>query len=75
MSPDNFQESLNDLLNRKPFQLFRIELHNGQHYEIDHPTTIGVRNSMAVYLPPGGGVKIFDNESVLQFVIDQPTSL
>ena len=38
MSPEEFVNTLSDLLERKPFQRFTVELHNGKRLEFDRPT-------------------------------------
>ena len=73
MTAENFDEVLNGLRRRQPFQVFTVELHGGQRFEVDHPGAIVIRDGVAVFLAPGGTPIWFDHDSVNQ-IIGAPAS-
>jgi hypothetical protein len=68
MTADNFGRVLEALRQRKPFQVFTVELHGGQRFEVDHPGALVVRDGVAVFLAPGGVPIWFDHKSVNQII-------
>ncbi|MCI0331755.1 MAG: hypothetical protein L0228_00850 [Planctomycetes bacterium] len=70
MTEQHFDELLIAFLDRKPFHPFTVELFGGQRFEVDHPRATVLRNSVAVYLRPGGIPVYFDHNSVVQIVDD-----
>ena len=68
MTAENFDNLLRALQERKPFQVFTVELHGGQRFEVDHPTALVVRDGVAVFLAPGGIPFWFDHDSVNQII-------
>lgn len=68
MTAENFEHVLQGLRERQPFQVFTVELHGGQRFEVDHPGALVVRDGVAVFIAPGGVPVWFDHESVNQFV-------
>lgn len=66
MTAENFDRVLNGLAQRAPFQMFTVELHGGQRFEVDHPRALVVRDGVAVFLAPGGVPIWFDHDSVNQ---------
>ncbi len=68
MTAENFEQVLNALADRKPFQVFTVELHGGQRFEVDHPRAMVVRDGVAVFIAPGGVPIWFDHDSVNQIV-------
>lgn len=68
MTAANFTNVLEQFRNRHPFQVFTVELLNGQRLEIDHPGAFFARDGVAVFIAPGGIPHWFDHESVLQFI-------
>jgi hypothetical protein len=68
MTADNFDRVLLALSQRQPFQVFTVELHGGQRFEIDHPRATVVRDGVAVFLAPGGVPIWFDHDSVNQII-------
>ncbi len=68
MTADDFDRVLNGLADRKPFQVFTVELHGGQRFEVDHPRAMVVRDGVAVFLAPGGTPIWFDHDSVNQII-------
>lgn len=73
MTAENFDIVLNTLLNRRPFQVFTVELHGGKRFEIDHPQATVYRDGLAVFIAPGPVPVWFDHDSVSQF-IEAPAS-
>jgi hypothetical protein len=68
MTAEHFDRVLNELADRKPFQVFTVELHGGQRFEVDHPRAMVVRDGVAVFLAPGGVPIWFDHDSVNQII-------
>lgn len=66
MTAESFDRVLQALRQRKPFQVFTVELSGGNRFEVDHPGAIVVRDGVAVFLAPGGIPIWFDHESVSQ---------
>ena len=69
MTAENFDRVLMELYERRPFQLFSIELNTGRKFEVDHPTALTFRNGVAVCLAPGGIPIIFDHESINRIIL------
>ena len=55
------------MLDRKLFQIFTIELHGGERFEIDPRTTV-IRDGAAIFLGPRGMAISFDHKSVNQII-------
>ena len=68
MTAENFDQVLEGLRQRQPFQVFTVELNGGQRFEVDHPGALVVRDGVAVFIAPGGVPVWFDHESVMQFI-------
>ena len=68
MTADNFDRVLTALRERKPFQVFSVELNGRDRFEVDHPKALVIREGVAVFLGPGGVPVWFDHESVSQFI-------
>jgi hypothetical protein len=68
MTADNFDTVLEGLKRRTPFQMFTVELHGGDRFEVDHPEALVVRDGVAVFLAPGGTPIWFDHDSVNQII-------
>ena len=73
MTAENFDAVLNTLLDRRPFQIFTVELHGGKRFEIDHPKATVFRDGIAIFIAAGPVPIWFDHESVSQF-IEAPAS-
>ena len=73
MSPENFDATLNMLLERRPFQIFTVELHGGKRFEIDHPQATVFREGIAVFVAPGPVLIHFDHDSASQ-IIEAPAN-
>ncbi len=68
MTADNFDAIMTTLRGKQPFQLFTVELHGGQRFEVDSPFALVVRDGVAVFLAPGGVPIWFDHDSVNQII-------
>lgn len=68
MTAENFDRILETLRDRKPFQMFTVELAGGRRFEVDHPKAIVIRDGVAVFIALGGYPIWFDHESVGQIV-------
>jgi hypothetical protein len=73
MTAENFDAVLGTLLNRRPFQIFTVELNGGKRFEIDHPQATVFRDGLAVFVAPGPTLIHFDHDSVSQ-IIEAPAS-
>jgi hypothetical protein len=69
MTAGNFDQILQGLRERQPFQVFTVELHGGRRFKIDRPGALVVRDGVAVFVAPGGVPILFDHESVGQFIV------
>jgi hypothetical protein len=70
MTAENFDQTLNAFMRRRPFRPFTVALGNGDRFEVDHYNALVVRDGVAIYVAPGGVPTIFDHEGVNQFVGD-----
>lgn len=69
MTAENFDKTLNVLTDKRPFQVFTVELHGGQRFEVDHPKALVNREGVAVFIAPGGIPILFDHDSVNQIIV------
>ena len=73
MTAENFDRVLNGLADHKPFQVFTVELHGGERFEVGHPRAMVVREGVAVFLAPGG-VPIWSDHDSANQIIAAPAS-
>lgn len=73
MTADHFDSIMNELLERRPFRIFTIELDGGRRFEVDYPHAMMSREGVAAFLAPGGVPILFDHDGVNQ-VIAAPAS-
>jgi hypothetical protein len=73
MTAEEFDRVLRGLASRQPFQVFTVELHGGQRFDVDHPRALVVRDGVAVFIAPGGVPVWSDHDSVNQ-IISTPAS-
>ena len=69
MTAENFNNVLLSLRQRQPFQVFTVALHGGERFEVDFPAALSIREGVAVFIAPGGGLVIFDHDSVTQIAL------
>jgi hypothetical protein len=74
MAPDNFNNSLKALRQRKPFRPFTVEMVSGDRFEVDFPDALVIRDGVAVFIGPGGVPVLFDHEGVSQLIGEQNTA-
>jgi hypothetical protein len=67
MTAENFQQTINALLDKRPYTVFTVELHGGERFEVDSPMAIAVRDGVAVVLARGGPIW-FDHDSVSRII-------
>jgi hypothetical protein len=48
---------LRELLDKEPFQIFRIHMNDGHSYEVDHPQVVVPMDSMVFIALPGDRFK------------------
>ena len=75
MTVDNFDNTLRVLQLRRPFQVFTVELHGGERFEVDHANALVVRDGVAVFVAPGGIPHLFDHDSVNQIIAAGSSSI
>lgn len=68
MTAQNFDQALRMLQDRRPYQIFTVELNDGARFEIDHPYALVVRDGVAVFVAPGGVPVLFDHDSVNKII-------
>ena len=71
MTRENFEEALLFFAERRPFTPYMLELNGGERYKVERPGSLAWTDRKGVFLGPGGLMRVFDNESVLQ-IIDAP---
>ncbi|MGL5095941.1 MAG: hypothetical protein ACRDD1_10150, partial [Planctomycetia bacterium] len=59
MERDDFERSLRAFQRRRPFRPFQVELVNGDHFQVDHPEALVVRDGVAVFVAAGGFPTLF----------------
>ena len=75
MTPESFTKTLEEFLEFKPFQIFSVVMNTGQRFQVDHPKAVTYRDGVAVFVAPGGHLKIFDHDSVNQFTVERTPAL
>jgi hypothetical protein len=68
MTEENFNNALQALRDRRPFQVFTVELVSGDRFEVDFPGALAFRDGVAVFFRPGGAPVLFDHESISQII-------
>ena len=68
MTAQNFDQALRMLQDRRPYQIFTVELNDGARFEIDHPYALVVRDGVAVFVAPGGVPVLFDHDNVNKII-------
>jgi len=64
MSPEKFESFVGVILERRPFQVFTIEINGGKRFEVDHPHVFSMRDGAWHFWAPGGMPIWFDYDSV-----------
>jgi hypothetical protein len=68
MTAENFDQVMGVLLERRPYQVFTVELNGGDRFEVDFPTALSFRGGVAVFLAPGNIPGLFDHDSVNKII-------
>ena len=68
MTEENFEAVMRVQLDRRPFQVFIVELNTGQRIEIDSPHAASFNHGVAAIIGPGGYPHWFDQDSVNQII-------
>lgn len=66
MTAEHFEHMFEALRERSPFRPFTVELAGGHRFEVDHAQAMVVRDSVGVFLRPGGVPVWFDHEGVVE---------
>lgn len=70
MTSENYLQALAVLMDRRPFEMFSIELKNGKRFEVDSPMALSARGGVSVFIAPGGNFVIFDHDSVSEIMAE-----
>jgi hypothetical protein len=70
MDTNNFEQTMQVFLDRRPFRRFTVALKNGDRVEVDHPRALAMRDGVAIYVAPGNVPVIFDHDGVSQVIGD-----
>jgi hypothetical protein len=68
MTVQGFELVVDELSAVRPFQIYTIELKNGEFCEIDFPGALFYQEGVATFKGPGGFPRFFDADSVLQII-------
>jgi len=69
MTADIFDKALIELLDRKPFTAFVVELDNGERFEVMHANGVVLRDGKAFYVAPKfTSFQLFNNDNVVRFI-------
>ena len=64
MNPSQFDESLKDLLRRRPFVPFEVALLDGKRIIVDRPDAVSVDGGSAGFIADDGTIHFFDSKVV-----------
>jgi hypothetical protein len=70
MDRETFDGTIRAFKNRTPFKPFTVVTVNGNHYEVDFPDALAVRDGLALFVAPGRVPVFFDNEGVSEVIGD-----
>lgn len=70
MTPEQFEQTLREHLQRRPYKPVRVVLHEGEEFVIDDPQFVARRGGYAAWQDPTGFPHPFDYKTVAQFVVD-----
>ena len=66
MDAQLFEDSVNGLLDQRPFRPFTLVMNNADRLEVDHPRALLVRAGSAAFIGPAGVARLFTHEAVNQ---------
>jgi hypothetical protein len=71
MTPEQFEQTLQALLDRKPFRPFGVVLLNGDRFEVDDPQYVSrSHDGAAGFIDAAERPWMFDIETVVEFIAD-----
>jgi hypothetical protein len=70
MTEEQFEQTLRELLQRRPYKPVRVVLQEGEQFEIDDPQYVVRRGGYAAWQDPTGFPHSFDYQTVAQFIVD-----
>lgn len=70
MTPEQFEQRLRELLQRRPYKPFRVVLLGGRMFEVDDPQYVARDDGAAGYIDSKGEPISFDNRTVVEFVAE-----
>src|SRR5262249_14146026 len=68
MTQEAFEQTLRELMRRRPFQPFIVELVSGDRFEVDAPESVAWNGGTAGYLRPSGEPILFHCKDVSQII-------
>lgn len=70
MTEEQFERTLRELLQRRPYKPFRVALVGGEVIEIDDPQYVARDGGTAGYINAAGVPFAFDYQNVVEFIPD-----
>ena len=64
MTTENFQNTLQAFIRRRPFKSFAVELVSGGSFVVDHPEALALRGAVGVYISKEGHYTFVDATSI-----------
>jgi hypothetical protein len=68
MTRENFEATAKILTEATPFQPYVVELRGGERFEVNRLGALAWGEGATVFIGPGGKLRIFDQESVVQII-------
>ena len=70
MDRETFTETIRAFKHRYPFKPFTLVAVSGNHYEVDFPDALAVREGLAIFVGPGRVPVFFDHEGISEVIGD-----
>jgi hypothetical protein len=68
MTSEQFEQTLRELLERRPYTPIQVVLDSGRVFEIDDPQYVARDGNTAGYIDAKGEPYYFDNRCVVEFI-------
>ena len=68
MTSEQFEQTLRELVERRPYTPFRVHLLGGRIFEVDDPQYVARDGNTAGYIDAKGEPIPFDNRTVVEFI-------
>ena len=68
MNQETFERTLRELMRRRPFLPFVVDLANGERFEVDAPESVAWGGGAAGYLRPDGEPILFHCRDIRQIL-------